>query len=80
MAELLKEWSTVAPLLEASADERFPSRLQTIWVLDVTAHEHDVRGAAGRPGARDAEALLLGLTSSCGKGCTGSWPEPTRAP
>ncbi|MGH9263944.1 MAG: maleylpyruvate isomerase family mycothiol-dependent enzyme [Acidimicrobiales bacterium] len=61
IAELLEEWSTVAPPLEASADERLPSPLQTIWVLDVTAHEHDVRGALDRPGARDTEALLLVL-------------------
>lgn len=33
-----------------------------IWpaVLDVVAHEHDIRGALGRPGARDSEAVALG--------------------
>ena len=33
-----------------------------VWpaVLDVAAHEQDIRGAVGEPGARDAEVVRLG--------------------
>ena len=60
MAPLLEEWSRVAPPLEAAA-ERFPHPLPTLWVLDLTAHEHDVRGALGRPGARDTRATHVAV-------------------
>jgi hypothetical protein len=32
-------------------------------VIDVTSHEHDVRGAVGRPGHRDAPAVAYALES-----------------
>jgi uncharacterized protein (TIGR03083 family) len=57
MAELLDEWSVAAPRIERTA-ARFPEELGTFWVLDVTAHEHDLRGAVGRAGARNTPALL----------------------
>jgi uncharacterized protein (TIGR03083 family) len=48
-AEMLEEWSETAPAFE--------SILQSVRVwpgfLDVLAHEHDIRGAVHRPGARD---------------------------
>jgi uncharacterized protein (TIGR03083 family) len=48
-AEMLTEWAETAPAFE--------SILQGVRVwpgfLDVLAHEHDIRGAVGRPGARD---------------------------
>ena len=58
VVQLLDEWSAAASVLEAGAD-RFPPPLGTLWVLDLTAHEHDVRGATGRAGARDSPAVLL---------------------
>lgn len=60
MAELVGEWSTIGPRLEAVA-HRFPPRMGRIWVLDLTAHEHDVRGALCRPGARDSRGIDMGL-------------------
>ena len=60
MAELLAEWSCVAPPLEA-APERLPAPLPTLWILDLTAHEHDVRGALGLSGARDSRGLLVAV-------------------
>jgi hypothetical protein len=30
-------------------------------VLDVLSHEHDIRTALGRPGARDVDAVAIGL-------------------
>jgi len=60
LAEILSEWSEVAPQVEAVAPQ-FPARMDEQWVLDLTTHEQDVRGALGRPGGRDAAGLLVGL-------------------
>ena len=60
MAELVEEWSTAAPQVEAMA-EFFPGRVGTQWVLDLTSHEHDLRCALDAPGARDSEAVAMGL-------------------
>lgn len=70
MERLLEEWSRVAPPLEA-APERLPEPLATIWLLDLTTHEHDVRGALDRPGARDAPAVLVALDFMVGRGLHG---------
>jgi uncharacterized protein (TIGR03083 family) len=53
-ADLLAEWSEAAPQVEAFA-KHFPGRVGDQWILDLTSHEHDVRAALGRPGARDTE-------------------------
>jgi uncharacterized protein (TIGR03083 family) len=58
--DILSEWSEVAPPVEAMA-EQFPGRMDEQWVLDLTTHEHDIRGALSRPGGRDAAGLLVGL-------------------
>lgn len=54
--ELIERWSELAPLIEAAISQH------QIWpaVLDVVSHEHDVRGALGRPGARDADVVRRG--------------------
>lgn len=52
--ELFDRWARASPLVE--------QRIATaqIWpaVIDVLSHEHDIRGAVGRPGARDTPAVL----------------------
>jgi uncharacterized protein (TIGR03083 family) len=60
MAELITEWSHVAPQVEAFAGS-FPGRTGAQWVLDLTTHEHDIRTALGQPGARDSAGVLVGL-------------------
>jgi uncharacterized protein (TIGR03083 family) len=60
LPEILAEWSEVAPQVEAMA-EHFPGRAAEQWVLDLTTHEQDIRGALRRPGARDAAGLAIGL-------------------
>ncbi|HVF75708.1 MAG TPA: maleylpyruvate isomerase family mycothiol-dependent enzyme [Acidimicrobiales bacterium] len=60
MAELVEEWSTAAPQVEAIAP-LFPGRVGTQWVLDMTTHEHDIRCALGAPGARDTEAIGMSV-------------------
>jgi len=60
LAEILDEWAGVAPQVEAIA-EHFPARTDEQWVLDLTTHEHDIRGALGAPGGREARGVLVGL-------------------
>jgi len=60
LAALLAQWNEVAPQVEALGPA-FPPRPASQLVFDVTSHEHDVRGAVGVPGGRDAEALAVPL-------------------
>jgi uncharacterized protein (TIGR03083 family) len=50
---MLAAWATTAPEF-ARLIAAF-----TIWpgVIDITSHEHDIRGALGRPGDRDSQAV-----------------------
>jgi uncharacterized protein (TIGR03083 family) len=57
--EVLAEWNEVAPAVEAMAKDFGAAGYQ--WVGDQATHEHDVRGALDRPGARDSEAIAVGL-------------------
>jgi uncharacterized protein (TIGR03083 family) len=58
-ADVLAEWNEVAPGVEAIADGFGAAGYQ--WVGDQALHEHDVRGALDRPGARDSETIDMGL-------------------
>src|SRR5207237_333106 len=60
MTEVVEEWSQAAPQVEALAPS-FPGRMGEQWVADLVTHEHDIRTALGRPGARDSEGLAVGL-------------------
>ncbi|MGH9185422.1 MAG: hypothetical protein ACRD0U_06370, partial [Acidimicrobiales bacterium] len=40
--------------------EHFPGRTCAQWVTDLTTHEHDIRTALGRPGARDSAGVAVG--------------------
>lgn len=55
-AEILATWTELAPQLEPAIAEL------EVWpaVLDVAAHEQDIRGALGRPGARDTDVIHEG--------------------
>jgi uncharacterized protein (TIGR03083 family) len=50
---ILARWAAAAPGFEQTVADR------AIWpaVIDVVSHEHDIRGALGRPGARDSDAV-----------------------
>ena len=71
MAALVEEWSGAASRLEAAAD-RFPPLLGVVWILDLTTHEHDIRTALGRPGARDARGVGVALGLLAGEALHGS--------
>ena len=53
LEELLAEWDEVAPKYAAVIDD-FPGQYRRQAVGDVAVHEQDIRGALGRPGARDS--------------------------
>ncbi len=53
VADVLARWAAVAPEFEHLIGE---FRVQAA-VIDIASHEHDIRGALGRPGARDAEVI-----------------------
>lgn len=53
---VVERWATLAPPFEELIGGA------AVWpaVMDVAAHEQDIRGALGRPGARDAEVVRAG--------------------
>ncbi len=53
--ELLAAWQGMAPTFESGV------AASGVWpaMFDVLSHEHDVRGALGRPGARDTAGVRL---------------------
>ena len=53
LADVLARWAAIAPEFEHLIGE-FQVRAA---VIDIASHEHDIRGAIGRPGARDAEVV-----------------------
>jgi uncharacterized protein (TIGR03083 family) len=59
LKDVVAEWNEVAPAVEAMAGAFGRAGFQ--WVGDQAIHEHDVRGALGRPGARDSETVHTGL-------------------
>lgn len=65
LSTVVEEWSGLAPRIAeliGQADEEAAANL----VVDVSTHEQDLRGAVGRPGARDSEAMQLGATAFAG--------------
>jgi uncharacterized protein (TIGR03083 family) len=59
VADILAEWEEQAPAFEGLLDAIGDPGRQA--VADVATHEHDVRGALGAPGARDSDAVRIGL-------------------
>jgi uncharacterized protein (TIGR03083 family) len=59
MAEILDEWATNSPQLEAMVNDFGSAAVQL--VMDAVTHEHDIRGAIGQPGARDTPAVDVSL-------------------
>jgi uncharacterized protein (TIGR03083 family) len=57
--EILDEWNTWAPFVEDRATNVGLGFAQ--MVFDAVTHEHDLRFALAKPGARDSTALSIGL-------------------
>lgn len=60
LGALLDHWDEVGPQVEAVIPA-IPPAPTSQMVFDVTTHEHDLRGALGRPGARDSDGLVVGF-------------------
>ena len=56
---LLDEWATVGPVFEDMAAET--RRLAVPLSYDTVVHEHDLRHAIGRPGARDSSGVIAAM-------------------
>jgi uncharacterized protein (TIGR03083 family) len=56
--EMLDEWDRVGPEFEAGL-AAVPSIMSGQALFDAVSHEHDLRHALGRPGARDVDAVGL---------------------
>jgi uncharacterized protein (TIGR03083 family) len=59
LREVCAEWAASGPRLEARLGRGGRAEL----VIDITSHEHDIRGAVGRPGHRDTPAVAYALES-----------------
>ncbi len=63
--ELLEEWNTWAPFVEARATEVGMAMSQLLF--DAVTHEHDLRFAVGEPGGRDSTALWIAARFLAGR-------------
>jgi uncharacterized protein (TIGR03083 family) len=59
IAELLDEWDAVGPAFEGLM-RKLPQAFGGL-VYDAVAHEHDLRGALGRPGGRDGAGVVASV-------------------
>ena len=62
LGELVDEWAGVAAQIEGALDH-FPKWAAALSVGDTVTHEHDLRGALGRAGARDSDAVKMSVTT-----------------
>jgi uncharacterized protein (TIGR03083 family) len=59
LTDLLESWDSSAPRFEALLDAAGRSGRQA--VADIVSHEHDIRGALRQPGARQSDAVAIGI-------------------
>jgi uncharacterized protein (TIGR03083 family) len=59
--KIIEEWQTNAPQCE-ELSQHFPGGADIQWMADLVTHEHDIRTALAKPGARDFEGIRLGMT------------------
>jgi hypothetical protein len=60
LARTVAEWSELGPQVEALVPA-FPLDAARQMLADIVTHEHDVRGALHEPGARDSDAVAIGI-------------------
>lgn len=56
IARVIDEWTRCAEVVEPLIAD-IPAMMRSMLLIDAITHEHDVRGAVGRRGARDGEAM-----------------------
>lgn len=59
LTQIIAEWAEYGPVVEGMADTF--GRAGSQLVADAATHEHDIRHALGRPGARDSDAVQIGF-------------------
>jgi hypothetical protein len=65
--QLLDEWDEVGRSVEAII-RQFPDTPEwQTFTADAVTHEHDIRGALSRPGARDSDALVIVADAAVGR-------------
>lgn len=57
---LLYTWEAMGPTIDSSLPN-FPKPINSQFVYDACAHEHDIRSAISRPGARDSQSVRVAL-------------------
>jgi uncharacterized protein (TIGR03083 family) len=55
IVDMVKGWTERAPQLEEFVSS-IPGGVDPRLIVDIVTHEHDLRGALNRPGARDSDA------------------------
>jgi hypothetical protein len=60
LADVVAEWDDTGPQVEALIPS-VPAAATRQLVADLVTHEHDVRGALSAPGARDSDAVAVGM-------------------
>ena len=60
--DVLAEWARCSELVEPTIAD-IPSLMRAMLLVDAVTHEHDVRGALGRPGERDGDAVAFAFAS-----------------
>jgi uncharacterized protein (TIGR03083 family) len=58
---LLERWNQTSPEVERMAGG-FPPLTAAQFVFDACTHEHDIRGALDRPGGRDVDSVIIGMS------------------
>jgi hypothetical protein len=61
LGELVHRWNETSPQIEVMG-AAFPAQAMAQLVFDAATHEHDIRGALGRAGAREADSVVVALT------------------
>jgi uncharacterized protein (TIGR03083 family) len=58
IAEVIDEWTRCAEVVEPLIGD-IPPMMRSMLLIDAITHEHDIRGAIDRPGARDSDAIAF---------------------
>ena len=58
--EIAADWADISAAADRLLDE-LPRGLGEAFIADAVTHEHDLRGALGRPGGRDSDAVWIAL-------------------
>jgi uncharacterized protein (TIGR03083 family) len=65
IGQVLDEWTALAPSVETMLSGA-PPPVANRLICDVACHEHDLRGALERPGARDSDTVDQALQAAVG--------------